>query len=240
MGNTLIAYLNKRLLRTNSQKAEEKPPGPVITISREVGCSGLDLAYALSDRLNKSSHFEGWKVLSKEILQHSALELDMDPERISRIYKQADRSSFDEILNAFSEKRFKSDKKIKKTVVDVIRSFAEDGFCIIVGRASNVIAADIQRSLHIRLVAPEEYRIASVMQKNGWNRADSIKFITRVEKERYAYRHAVMVKNPDDPEIFDLTFNKARFSDETIVNLVMMAIEEKKILKGFKEKINFF
>jgi len=240
MGNTLITYLNKRLLRTNSQNRDEKPPGPVITISREVGCSGLELAYALADKLNKASHTEGWKVLSKEILQHSALELDVDPERISRIYKQVDRTAFDEILTAFNEKRYKSDKKIKKTVVDVIRSFAEDGFCIIVGRASSVIAADIPRSLHIRLVAPEEDRIATIMQKNNWNRAESIKFITRVEKERYAYRHAAMVKNPDGPEIFDLTFNRSVFTNETIVNLIMVAIEEKKILEGLKTKIDFF
>ena len=240
MGNTLIAYMNKRLLRTNSLEREEKPPGPVITISRQVGCSGLELAYALADRLNKTSSFEGWKVLSKEILHHSARELDVDPERISKIFKQTDRTSFDEILNAFTEKRYKSDKKIKKTVVDVIRGFAEDGFCIIVGRASNVIAADIKNSLHIRLVAPEEERIESIMQKNGWNRTDSIKFINRVEKERFAYRHAVVLQVTEEPEIFDLTFNRSKFTTEMIVDMIMVAIHEKKVLEGYKEKIDFF
>lgn len=128
MGNTLIAYLNKRLLRTNSLEREEKPPGPVITISRQVGCSGLELAYALADRLNKTSSFEGWKVLSKEILHHSARELDVDPERISKIFKQTDRTSFDEILNAFTEKRYKSDKKIKRRLWTLFVALLKTGF----------------------------------------------------------------------------------------------------------------
>lgn len=240
MGNTLINYLNKRLIKNTTVAGNEKAPGPVITISREVGCSGLELAYALAERLNKTSYRDSWKVISKEILQQSAQELDLDPERISKIFKQMDRTSFDEILNAFNEKRFKSDKKIKKTVIEVIRSFGEDGFCIIVGRASNVICADISHSLHLRMVAPMDYRINSIMQKNGWSRADAEKFIARVEKERFAYRHAVMGKNSGDEEFFDITFNRAEFNASMIVDQVMLAICQKKILEGYATKIDFF
>ncbi len=240
MGNTLITYLNKRLTLGAPRIEVDKPPGPVITISREVGCSGLELAYALEERLNKTTFFEGWKVVSKEILSHSAKELDLAPERVAKIFRQTDRTTFDEILNAFGEKRYKSDKKIRKTVVDVIRSFAEDGFCIIVGRASNVIAADIRNALHIRMVAPLEDRIISIMNKNSWTREESVRFIDRVEKERYAYRHMVMQGTPDEPEIFDITFNRSHFTNEMLVDVIMLAIEEKKILEGYKQKINFF
>lgn len=240
MANTLINYLNKRLIKSNLTMESLKPPGPVITISREVGCSGLELAYTLAEQLNKKSYHESWKVVSKEILHQSAQELDLDPERISKIFRQMDRTSFDEILNAFSEKRFKSDKKIKKTVMDVIRSFGEDGFCIIVGRASNVICGDISHSLHIRMVAPMGFRINSIMQKNGWSRSESEKFIARVEKERFAYRHAAMGKNPGEEEFFDITFNRAEFTTAMIVEQVMLAISQKKILEGYSSKIDFF
>jgi cytidylate kinase len=240
MANTLISYLNKRLTRTAPPGKEIKQPGPVITISRQVGCSGLELAYALADILNKTSSMEGWKVLSKEILNHSARELDLEPGRIARIFKQQDRSTIDEIISAFSEKKFKSDKKIKKTVIEVIRNFAEDGFCIIVGRGSNIIAADIPNSLHIRLEAPLEDRIISIMNKNGWNREESIRFIERVEKERYAYRHAVMQELNQEEDHFDITFNRSRLNTTVIAGLIMEAIREKKILAGYSQKIDFF
>ncbi len=239
MSNTLVSYLNKRLTRSVAPGRENKPPGPVITISRQVGCSGLELAYALAERLNKTTSFEGWRVLSKEILNHSARELNLEPERVAKIFKQEERTMVDEIISAFSEKKYKSDKKIKKTVVEVIRSFAEDGFCIIVGRASNVIAADLRNSLHIRLVAPLEERILCIMNKNSWTHQESIRFIERVEKERYAYRHAAMPERGPDEELFDLTFNRSHFTTEMIVDVIMLAIEEKKILEGYTPRLDF-
>lgn len=212
---------------------KERPLGPVITISREVGCSGIAIAEALASRLNARYPHHNWKVLSKEIFRQSAQELDLDEERVSKIFKQVDRTSFDELLNAFHEKRYKSDKKVRKTVVDVIRSFAEDGYCIIVGRASNVIAADIQNALHARIVAPMDYRIRSIMKKNNLSRSEAIKFTEQVEKERYAYRHAVMGKGQDAPEIFDITFNREAFSLEIILDMLMLAIDEKNIMADY-------
>jgi cytidylate kinase len=237
MGNELFTYLNKRVNRTGIHTdLSGKPAGPVVTISREVGCSGLELADALAERLNHLNMTGNWKVLSKEIFQQSALELNIDPEKIAKIFKQSNRNVFDEILNTLSEKRFKSDKKIKKTVCDVIRSFAEDGFCIIVGRGGNYLAAGIRNSIHIRLVAPLEDRINSIMYKNGLNHEEAVNFITRVEKERLAYRHAVMSKITDEPEIFDITFNRSVFTTEMIVDITLLAIKNKQILNDYMKK----
>lgn len=234
MNNTLLAYLNKRMSRVAPVVVEEgRPPGPVITISREVGCSGIAIAEALAERLHQKYPQQKWKVLSKEIFQHSAVELDLDPERVARVFKQVDRTAFDEIINAFNDKKYKSDKKVRKTVVEVIRSFAEDGYCIIVGRASNVIAADIKNALHIRVVAPPEYRIRSIMHKNSLDRQGAIDFCTQVEKERHAYRHAVMAKPLDVEEIFDITFNLEAFSLDIILDVILLAIEEKNILSDY-------
>jgi cytidylate kinase len=237
MRNDLLTYLNKRMNQTGVHaNISGKPAGPVVTISREVGCSGLELADALVERFNHLKMPGNWKVLSKEIFQQSARKLELDPEKVAKIFKQSDRNAFDEILNTLSDKRFKSDKQIKKTVCNVIRDFAEDGFCIIVGRGGNYLSAGIRNSIHIRLVAPLEYRINSIMVKNGLNREGAISFIARVEKERLSYRHAVMGKITDEPEIFDLTFNRSVFTTEMIVDVTLLAIENKKILDDYMKK----
>ena len=80
-------------------------PGPVVTISREVGCNGLLLAKMLSERLNEINLLEPWRVLSKEIFQESARELDLDLNRVTKIFKQKDRYAFEEILAAFQYKK---------------------------------------------------------------------------------------------------------------------------------------
>ncbi len=239
MKNSLLEYLNKRMLikKAEPQQIHKRPPGPVITISREVGCSGIAIAEDLASRLNKKYHGHHWKVLSKEIFQESARELNIDPERVSKVFKQIDRSTFDELLNAFNEKKYKSDKKVRRTVVEVIRSFAEDGYCIIVGRASNIIAGDIKNALHARVVALMDNRIQSIMKKDKISRQEAVSFIERVEKERYAYRHAAMGKGLDEPEIFDITFNADSFSREIMIDIIMLAIDEKNIMADYLKEL---
>ncbi len=48
----------------------------------------------------------------------------------------------------------------------------------------NIIAADIQKSLHIRLYAPEEWRINRLMHFKGMTREEATGYIAKIEKER--------------------------------------------------------
>lgn len=239
MGNSLMIYLNKRLQEGNALKGNLSTAGPVITISREVGCSGLKLARILSDRLNTRKLSSDWKVLSKEIFHESAKELNMEPERVRKIFKQSDKYIFDEIIKAFKYKNYKSERKIVKTVTDVILSFAVDGFSIIVGRAGHIIAKDIQNALHIRLVAPLEYRINSIMENNQLNRNEAIAFIMRVEKERITFRKAINKGDLND-EPFDIWINRASFSDDEIIDIIENTIDKKRILENSKKKITIY
>lgn len=101
-----------------------------------------------------------------------------------------------------------------------------------VGRAVHIIAKDIKKALHIRLVAPLDYRIDSIMQNNQLNKEDAIAYIHRVDKERKAYRK-VLVKD-DDPQnkLFDLTLNRASYTDEEIVDIIQFVAMKKNIFKN--------
>ncbi len=232
MSNELLSYLNKRMGREGFDEATSGPPGPIVTISREVGCNGVKLARKMARRLNEDRKFPEWKVLSKEVFFESAKELDLDPEKIRRTLKQGDRFAFNDILSAFKNKRFKSEKKIVKTVNDVIRTFALEGFFIIVGRAGHMIARDLKNALHLRLVAPLEYRIKTIMENNHLNREEAIEFIERVEKERMSFRKSIGNVSCED-ECFDLFINRASFDDEKTIDLIEFAMDKKRILEDY-------
>ena len=238
MKNSLLIYLNKRLLGQNSNKTKSFEAGPVITISREVGCNGLKLARLLATRLNTHNLAAEWRVFSKEVFNESARELHMDAERVRKTFKHADKYTFDEILKAFNDKNYKSDRKIAKTVSDVILSFAVDGFCIIVGRASHVIAREIKNSLHIRLVAPFEYRVNNIMKNKELKREDAIEFIHKIERERNSFRN-IVCKDKNFEELFDITINREKFDDGEIVDIIEYAVNKKKILQGYKSAMDF-
>lgn len=240
MGNSLQNYLNKRLEDSKKFNTGEKNvAGPVITISREVGCNGLVLARLLAEKLNQKNMLSEWKVLSKEVFHKSAQELNLNPEKVRKLLKRSDRNTFDEILTAFGEKRYKSEAKIAKTVRDVVYSLAVDGFSIIVGRASHIIASDIKNALHLRLTAPMEYRISNIMKNNNLQREEAITFINRVEKERIAFRKVLREENLRE-EYFDLTINRASFSTEQVAEMVIYAMEKKNILADYNRKVEFF
>jgi cytidylate kinase len=240
MGNSLMNYLNKRMEEANSfGKANSSTAGPVITISREVGCNGLVLAQLIAKRLNKQRLMSDWKVLSKEIFYESAKELDLEPEAVRQTFKKTDRYAFEQILKAFNDRRYKSEEKIIKTVKDVVRTLAVDGFNIIVGRASHIIASDIQNALHIRLIAPLDYRINTIVHNNNLSRSEAINFIDKVENERITFRKALR-ENSLREELFDLTLNRASFTDEQIVDIIEQAVISKKILTNCQRKIEFY
>ncbi|RIH65071.1 cytidylate kinase-like family protein [Mariniphaga sediminis] len=239
MSNALLEYLNNRLGKKDVSDTGNNIPGPLITISREVGCSGVKLAHKMAASLNQKRLGPNWKVLSKEVFFHSAKELDMEPEKVRRFFKYSDNYTFNDILNAFGNKKFKSERKVIKTVNEVIHTFAEEGFCIIVGRAAHIIARDIKNALHVRLIAPCEYRIKTIMHNNHLNREEAIEFINRVEKERKAFRKAIRKEAPEN-EIFDICLNRASFQDEETIYLIEQAAEKKNIFKDYGRHIDFY
>lgn len=240
MGNALLSYLNSRLHETYS--AHKKYPataGPVITISREVGCNGLKLANKLALTLNSHQNLNEWKVLSKEVFFKSARELNLEPDKVKKTIKKSDSYTFEQILNAFGDKRYKSEAKIAKTVRDVIHSLAIEGFNIIVGRAGHIIAHDVPNSLHLCLIAPLDYRILTIMENNKLSREAAIEFIDRVEKERLAFRKA-MKEDSSHEDYFDLIINRASFTTNQAVDLIISTIEMKQIAAVNKQRTEVF
>jgi cytidylate kinase len=230
MSNTLINYLNKRYIEEKeSVQRLSKTPGPVITISRQVGCNGLKLAKILAGQLNSLQPVKEWKVLSKEILVASANKLNMDLEEVRKTMKQSEKYTFSEILKAFNDKNFKSEQKITKTIIDTILKFATEGYCVIVGRDGHMITRDIEKSLHIRLLAPMDYRVKNIMENNQLSRLKAIEFINRVEQEREAFRKSIRPSFMQE-ELFDITINLEAFSDDEVLQIIRCAIEKKNIL----------
>jgi len=240
MNNTLMVYLNKRLHQNDPKHRDlDSRPGPVICISREVGCGGVNIANLLAAELDKHGICKKWRVISKEILQESARELDMDPNKLKNYLKEGERGVFDDILTAFSEKRFKSDRKINKTLIDLIRSFATDGYCIIVGRAGHILAKDIERSLLIKLTAPIDWRVKQIMDKNNLNLRQALEFIEKTEVERENFRKHIAVDEAKADE-YDLTINVARMKMKDVIDLISFAAQAKGMLETIKSKVEVF
>ncbi len=221
--NSLIEYMSRRMNdpEHKASEKEEEDEGPVVTISREAGCPGKKVSNILKETLDSILIRNQWSVISKEILANSAEELNLHPDRVRKIIDADQRNSLDEILAAFGQHQYKNDKKIRKTVMEVVRSFAVQGYCIILGRGGNIIASDVKRSLHIRLYAPLEWRVKRIEDQGNLSREDALAYINRTEKERSNYRKMIKGSAEDGNEDFDILINCSRIGSHKIVSMII-------------------
>jgi cytidylate kinase len=207
-------------------------PGPVITISRETGCPGKKIAQQLQDALNQINLKKGirkeWKWVGKEVFDAAAKELELEPGSVKDIFKHP-RSVVDEILGAQSHKYYVNDRRVRKTIGEVIRSMANDGNIIILGRGGISVTRDITKSLHICIEAPLTWRVAIIMEKEGLSESDATKYVKEIDKQRQQFRDYFEGKG-NDYTWYDVRYNCMTLCVDEIVQNIVNLMEIRKLI----------
>lgn len=230
--NILQQYLEERH-RDQKQDKDFGEPGPVVTISREFGCSGKFLADKLNHRLNQEKKGDqkkgSWRVVSKEILEESAKELELHPSQIEYVFKYEKKSAIDEILGALSSKYYKSDRRIRNTIKKVIQTIGMEGNSVILGRCGAVITKNVSRSLHVRVIAPIEWRTEVIKKRFNLTDKKAREYIDDIDKKRAQLKNNLADEIVDDT-FYDLIFNAKKFEFDEMVEIIMKTLEVKKII----------
>ena len=217
-------------------------PGPVVTISRECGCSANRIATKLSKILTGYNYLSEtktdveWKWVSKEVIQMAAGELETHPGRIKNALPGDVKQSIHDVSSSFSNSKVYDyeDQHVIDTVRAVIRSIAEEGHYIIVGRAASIIAQDIPKRLSVKLQAPVEWRINRIMQISNLSWADAQEYVLEVDRQRNLFVEHVAGRQLDNND-FDLIFNYSTMLDDHIVDVMVNVLKNKKIIANSEE-----
>jgi cytidylate kinase len=208
-------------------------PGPVVTISREVGCPAKIIAASLTEELNKlkksKTKDHPWRWISKEILQESAKELDADFDQIQHVFDYKKRGVLEDLLMAQSKDYYKSDLKIRTTIAKVIRRFANEGNAIIVGRGGVAITRDIPRSIHVFLEAPLEWRTIRVAEKHSFSIEQARSYAQNIDKKRTHFRDYFQGKGNDYTR-FDMKLNCMTLENKEITEIIIGAIKSRSMI----------
>ena len=225
----LIKYLEEREKRS---KGFSKEPGPVITISREFGCPSKLIAEKLTQLLNQKyvDKQKPWKWVSKEILSESAKALNTDENNIKYVFQYEDHGAIGDFIYS-SQKYYKNDLTIKKTIAKIIRNLGEEGNVVIVGRGGVAITHDIPKSFHINLHAPLEWRAEMVSQKYQILPEKAREHAIQIDKKRAQFRNWFHGKS-NDYTWFDICFNCMRFSVDEVAETIMKIIDIKQLVTG--------
>lgn len=229
MSINLISYLKDRYGEIDLRAGD---PGPIITIAREMGCPGKCVARLLTQAMNERKAFSSkkheWKWVGKEIFAEAAQELNLEPQIVKQVFEEK-RGIFDEILSAQSYKYYKSDNKILNTTGKIIRSMANHGNVVVVGRGGIAFTRDIPKSLHVYLEAPLEWRTARISEKYNLTLPEAKKFAQEIDTRREKYREFFKGKNTDYTW-FDIRINCMTSRPEEIVDVIIKMAETRKII----------
>lgn len=224
MENRLFEYMNRRIGGDFIPSRTLTEPGPVITFSRQTGCGARGIAWAICDELNKRNpavKTQGiWRYINREILQESAEQLHLDTDALKRVIDDKNRGIMDEIVDALSTHSHKSDHKILKTVQDVIRQFAVNGKVIIIGRGGANICHDFKKALHIKLVAPIDWRISEIARRLDFSKAYATEYVRKRDVERELLVTKLFGKKPDN-SMYDIEINRNRFTEKELADVII-------------------
>ena len=191
-------------------------PRPIITISRQLGSGGRELAGALARRLDLQIH--GYSLIDEIARRH-------DLER--RFVEQLDEGTRSEIelwvRGVLEGRNFGSDQYLA-SLVRVVRTLAALGGVLFLGRGAHLILGDLC-ALRLRVTASAETRERAVMRYENLDAAAARERVAASDAERDRFLRKQFKVEPDDPRQYDLILNTDNLPPHELVGIALAALE---------------
>lgn len=177
-------------------------PGVIITIAREHGSSGKQIGKCVANALGIPFYY-------KEMITLAAKESGLNREFISDIHKNSPDIMRDLYLSSNAV------QYAIKAQDAIIRKIAENGSCVIVGRAADYILKDYDNVVRIFIHAPQDYRIQRVMDVYGDTPKEARVNIERSDKARASYYEHISGTHWGDARNYELTVDSSDGVEKT-------------------------
>ncbi len=201
VATTLTITFMKTLKTDAAETVEEvvlKPSktGVIITIAREHGSSGKQIGKLVAEKLGIPFYY-------KEMTALAAQESGLDKEFISDI-----NANSPEVLRNL----YLSTNVVQQAVVaqdKIIRKIADNGSCVIVGRAADYVLRDYENVTRLFIYAPKDYKMKRVMEIYGDTAEEAQKNVRRSDEARAAYYNNISGLDWGNAHNYDLLINSS-------------------------------
>jgi len=197
----------------------------VITIEREYGSGGADIARLLAERL-------GWTLWDQRLTDEIARLAECDRSEVSQREERTDPLYY-RLLKSFLRGSFEGSQNVRRFKVldtDVIVSLtkriveraAQDGNCVIVGRGAAFFLANRPDVFNVFIYAPHEHKLQRLI-KSGMHRRKASSLVETVDDERADFIRKYFGKEWPCRRLYHLMIN-SRAGEETVVRTILNAI----------------
>ncbi len=180
----------------NAQVIKKSAPGVIVTIAREHGSSGKLIGKLVAEKLGIPFYY-------KEMTALAAQESGLDKEFISDINSNAP---------AALHSLYLSTEVVQQAVVaqdKVIRKIADNGSCVIVGRAADYVLRNYKDVVRVFVYAPESFKISRVTEIYGDSTDEAKRNIRRSDEARASYYKSISELNWGDRRNYELMIDSS-------------------------------
>jgi cytidylate kinase len=215
---SLNSMVEEQLVKWKSETMERKTvkakPAPVITISREPGTGGSEIARKLARELKMD-------LVGAQIIQKIAESADISAKLIESLdEKQITRR--DDWLSSLIETRHLWVDDYLRHLTKVIGTFGKQGNFIIVGRGAQYILPP-EDTFRLRFIADMEVKIQNVMRDFGSSSEEAEKYVIKTDSDRRAYLRKYFNADVTNPSDYDMVINTGKLGIDGAMEAVKVA-----------------
>ncbi len=193
----------------------------IITISRQVGSLGEEIARQLSSDL-------GYKMVSRDDFMNLADHYDSD---VAVKLKKISKEEGPGVL----ERLFFSTPIYLSLFEALIFEMASQRQIIIMGRGAQIVLRDVHQVYRIRVVAPTHLRVLHMRQVHGMSTDEALEFVRKHDRRRRNVVRQVFDHDLRDWGLYDMVLNTASLDVEGGVEIIKRSIDEIKRLQPMEE-----
>jgi cytidylate kinase len=210
--------------REQAQGHAATPPGgkvaigPYISLSREAGAGGSEIAQLLGEQL-------GWEVFDKNLLDSIADRYHLSKEMLSLIDETPGNWVYD-VLGTWMDPALIPHDKYVMRLGRVVLAAARRGKVILVGRGAQFLLPT-EKGLAVRIVAPMAYRVRHIVQQMGETAERARTWVENADRERHDFVRRYFRREVADPHLYDMVVNVDRIGPAGVVQMIIAALGQK-------------
>lgn len=191
----------------------------VVTISRQMGSLGDEIAEELSRKLN-------WELINRSNL-------------IPRFLKDITNAHEQHMLQE-SAKFYLAPSKSGETFLDILErslfDLSREQSVILVGFGSQILFEKDRNAILIRIIAPQETRIARIRKQFHVSETDAENILLTSDRKHKKFVSTVFGTDLTDAALYHLTINTASLSIDECVTSILALLKERELRRQLEQE----
>lgn len=194
----------------------------IITIARQIGSLGTEIAADVAQRLN-------YTLIDQAQLQTAAEAYGMLKSELEEVHEKRPT-----LVTRYLTMRHRAYLDMIQTI---IYRYAREDDVVLLGRGATALLNDVPSALHVCTFAPMERRVKVVMAREGVNQPIAEQLVKESDQDRAGYMKYLFDYNWMDPLLYDLMINTGVVTPARACEIIVDAAHAKELLEAHDQSL---